>query len=594
MNSEKKSKTILLVENESDVSKVVSKILKKSGYNVITADSGGAAVEIALRNDNPDLILMDIDLGDGFDGTEAARRILQVKEIPIVFHTSHSEQEMVEKVHGITRYGYVIKSSGNFVLQSSIEMAFELFEANKKIKKSEKLFRGLFNNSLNAVALIELIYDEESKITDGIILAINPVFEKCTGLKSENVEGKLYTEVYPDVLKTGNIQKLDEKLRRDEPYFSEVFYKPTGKYFNFTAHEIDKGLIAIVMEDITGEKQAIKSLIENEVKLKSFSLLNNITENIPACVACVNAATLKYEFVNRVYGETFDIRPEIIIGMSVKEIIGNDAFMNALPYIKQACNGEKISYENMIPAKGELRCYNVNYIPLANNHDNIQYLIILAIDITERKISENKINMLLKEKEILIKEVHHRIKNNMSTIAGILFLHSDSIKDPSAVSALQDAESRVHSMMVLYDKLYRSDNFTEMPILEYLTPLVDEIICSLHNNRTIKIEKKIADFVVDSRLLFPLGIIVNELMTNIIKHAFNDRNTGLIIISASAVNGRAVISIKDNGIGLPENYDIKHSSGFGLSLIEMLIEQIDGVIKIENDNGTEFIIEFGL
>lgn len=130
------TKTVLLVEDEAIISIITTKAVKKAGYNIKTANSGEKAVELISGGESIDLILMDIDLGSGIDGTEAARQILSIRNVPIVFHTSHSERDMVEKVKGITRYGYVIKSSGDFVLQSSIEMAFELFEAHRNLEKT--------------------------------------------------------------------------------------------------------------------------------------------------------------------------------------------------------------------------------------------------------------------------------------------------------------------------------------------------------------------------------------------------------------------------------------------------------------------------
>ncbi len=585
-------KTILIVDNDEEVSKVISKILIKAGYRTIIVNSGESAVETALNNRDINLILMDINLGDGIDGAEAARRISLKSDIPIVFHTSHPEQEVVEKVQGITRYGYVIKSSGSYVLQSSIELALDLFEATKKTVKSEKLFRGLFEKSLNAIALIELIYDEQSRIRDGIIIAINPVFEKATGLKNDDIKGRLYTEVNPSVLKTDNIRKLDEVLRRGEPYISEGFYPPMNKYFNFSAHEIEKGLVAIIMEDITAQKRDRESAIENEIKLKSFQLLHQVTDNIPACIACVKAYDLTYEFVNEVYASTFCFSTTELIGMCMKDVVGEDAYSCALPFIERACLGEMVSHESRIPTNAGLRYFKVDVIPQLDESNFVKYLIILAIDITERKLSDEKILNLLKEKEILIKEVHHRIKNNMSTISGILFLQSDAMHDSSAIAALNDAQSRVHSMMVLYDKLYRSDSFIEMPIIDYLNPLIDEIICGFPNSQKVKIEKRIDTFIIDSTLLFPLGIIVNELLTNIMKYAFPDGTPGHIIVSASVINDNAIIVIEDNGSGLPENIDINNSNGFGLCLVGILTEQLKGSIKIERINGTRFILEF--
>ena len=131
-------KTILLVEDDKITSMVISKDIADFGYNIIVSDNGRDAVDIAIQNKEISLILMDIDLGKGIDGTEAARQILEKREIPIIFHTSHTEEEFVSKVKEITRYGYVVKNSGNFVLKSSIEMPFELFEVNPTLQNKKE------------------------------------------------------------------------------------------------------------------------------------------------------------------------------------------------------------------------------------------------------------------------------------------------------------------------------------------------------------------------------------------------------------------------------------------------------------------------
>ena len=130
---EDRKQTIMVVEDEGIIRLATEGTLRRFGYDVVPVASGEAAVSRAAEG-GIDLILMDIDLGKGMDGPEAAQRIMQRKPMPIVFLSSHSEREMVERVRGITRYGYVIKNSGDFVLRSSIEMAFELFDANVKLE----------------------------------------------------------------------------------------------------------------------------------------------------------------------------------------------------------------------------------------------------------------------------------------------------------------------------------------------------------------------------------------------------------------------------------------------------------------------------
>ena len=212
--------------------------------------------------------------------------------------------------------------------------------------------------------------------------------------------------------------------------------------------------------------------------------------------------------------------------------------------------------------------------------------------ITEREHADEKIRTLLTEKELLLKEVHHRIKNNMNTMMSLLSLQAGSVKDAGSVVALTDARRRLQSMMVLYDRLYRSDGFRELSIREYLTPLVHEIVGNFPNKDAVNIETHLDDIVLDSKTLAPIGIVVNELLTNAMKHAFVGDRGGSIRISASLGENRARIAVHDDGIGLPASLDVGTSTGFGLRLVGMLAEQLGGTVRIEREHGTRFTLEF--
>ena len=170
--------------------------------------------------------------------------------------------------------------------------------------------------------------------------------------------------------------------------------------------------------------------------------------------------------------------------------------------------------------------------------------------------SELKIRGMLSEKELILKEVHHRIKNNMNAVSGLLQLQSVTVDNPAAVNALNNAVTRIRSMMVLYDKLYRSDSFIEVSVKLYLPSLIDDIISNFPNRGIVKTDNHIDDFVLDVDRLVPLGIIINELVTNMMKYAFTGRESGCITISASMKEKRAVFLIEDNGNGGPLNRSI--------------------------------------
>lgn len=269
-------KTILLVEDEAIIALSERKSLEKLGYSVVLASNGKEAMERALHGDPPvDLVLMDIDLGSGMDGTEAARRILSERNLPIVFLTAHAEQSSVEKVRGITRYGYIIKNLGNFVLQSSIEMAFELYEAHERLRLEEARLKSLVK------AIPDLVW---LKDREGNYLECNSAFEHLVGLTEEELIGKCDFDLFDD--QTAESYKENDRkalelgsARSNEEW---VIFKVGGSralletiktpMFDDTDRLI--GVLGIG-RDITERKRLERDLIASERKVKDK--LNAIT-----------------------------------------------------------------------------------------------------------------------------------------------------------------------------------------------------------------------------------------------------------------------------------------------------------------------------
>ncbi|MCX6136396.1 MAG: ATP-binding protein [Ignavibacteriales bacterium] len=212
----------------------------------------------------------------------------------------------------------------------------------------------------------------------------------------------------------------------------------------------------------------------------------------------------------------------------------------------------------------------------------------------EREVAAEKIKALLRERENLLKEVHHRIKNNMNVMMSLLSLQADAIKDPNATIVLRDAGNRIRSMMVLYENLYRSEDYGQISAKIYLTHLLDLIVDTFPNSGRIAIENHIDDFMLDANKISPLGIIVNELITNSIKYAFPGERQGLITVAASLRGEKVTVRVEDNGIGIPEFLDIESAPGFGLQLVTMLTKQLDGTMQLVRENGTKFVLDFAM
>ncbi|MDD8012552.1 MAG: PAS domain S-box protein [Acidobacteriota bacterium] len=210
----------------------------------------------------------------------------------------------------------------------------------------------------------------------------------------------------------------------------------------------------------------------------------------------------------------------------------------------------------------------------------------------ERKRWEDAVKRQLEEKSILLKEVHHRIKNNIASIGGLISLRMQSLSNPEAIAVLQDAIGRVDSMRILYDKLLLGGDYKDIPVKNYIESLADTVVALFPGQTTVRLEKRIADFNLDAKRLFPLGIILNELLTNIMKYAFIGKSSGLIRISLTHSGKHVTLTLQDDGSGLPDGFDINESKGFGLMLVKMLSQQLGGSFAIATHKGTRCQVEF--
>jgi two-component sensor histidine kinase len=206
--------------------------------------------------------------------------------------------------------------------------------------------------------------------------------------------------------------------------------------------------------------------------------------------------------------------------------------------------------------------------------------------------AHERIKELLSEKAIMLREVHHRIKNNMSTVYSILSLQCSMVQDPSAKLSLEDAASRVQAMMTLYDSLYLTESYVVTNVAAFLPRLVDDIIKVFNPTIPLVVEKSIDNFTLRQNQLQPLCIIINEILTNSMKYAFVGRERGTISLVVSQSNKYAHIELGDDGIGLPPSIDVGMSGGFGLMLIKNFTSQLGGEVTIERGEGTRYLLGF--
>ena len=226
-------------------------------------------------------------------------------------------------------------------------------------------------------------------------------------------------------------------------------------------------------------------------------------------------------------------------------------------------------------------------------------LVVLAIhDITERKQAEVQLHASLREKEILLREIHHRVKNNLQVISGLLDLQAASSGNPELIEMFHESQSRIRSMALIHEKLYDSKNFARIDLAGYVRGLSQELFQSykISPGKIDLIIQTGDDVYVDINKAIPCGLILNELISNALKHAFSGEEAGTItVIIRKCDNKEIEIVVRDNGLGLPDDVDIHQPRSVGLHLVNGLVKnQLDGQIEVRRDNGTEFRILFPL
>ncbi|PKN78240.1 MAG: hypothetical protein CVU48_08885 [Candidatus Cloacimonetes bacterium HGW-Cloacimonetes-1] len=292
-----------------------------------------------------------------------------------------------------------------------------------------------------------------------------------------------------------------------------------------------------------------------------------------------------------------------LLGYSDRELIGkigyealvqSDDKQSIIQRNQQRQLGISEEYElYMLTKSGETVCFEMKAAPITDASGTVIGSMALCLNITEQKQAKQKIDSLLQEKEMLLREVHHRIKNNMSTISGLLSLQAMEIDNEDAVEALNDARGRVLSMMYIYDKLYRSSDFTHISTADYFRDLINSIKMTFQGICDAEIDTHFGSCSLVSDQLIPLGILLNELITNSFKYAFPDSHKGKITIRCSQdEQGVHILNYSDNGIGISEQYLLQHQESFGMSLVEMLVKQLRGTMDINTDHGTHYTIKY--
>ncbi len=219
--------------------------------------------------------------------------------------------------------------------------------------------------------------------------------------------------------------------------------------------------------------------------------------------------------------------------------------------------------------------------------------VVSVIDISERKEAEVRMRASLAEKEVLLREIHHRVKNNLQVVSSLLFLQSQRFSDPELQTCFLESQSRICSMALAHEQLYQSKNLAEISIKSYIESLVGQLAQVFQSpGQEVCFHLVVEDLPLDIEKVVPCGLLITELLSNAYKHAFEEGQKGQVTISMQGGAGQIELAVADNGVGFPADLDYRQAKTFGLQLITALVNQLGGTLELENNDGTRFGVRF--
>lgn len=501
------------------------------------------------------------------------------------------EVEGVTKT-GNTLYGFVNAHLVGKTIMGMVIDITELKRAEGALHKSEERFRAVAESAVDAIVTTDV---------NGTVLFCNESLGTIFGYSRKEIIGEKLTLLMPDRNKKDYLHELKRFKRSGEHVRIGKILKTTGLKKDGTEFPFEMSLASweslgkhyftAIIRDITESIKTERALRDSEERYRT------LFESDP-----------DYTILITLDGVLIDINPaaEQIIGLSKKELVGKNLLeldilpkenliLNKNKFEKLMKKGNALSYETKIIDKnGEIHWVHVTSTIIKKGRE-CSYILLIGSDITERKLAEDGLKSSLKEKDLLIKEIHHRVKNNLQIISSLLDLQKIYVnKDSAALNVLKGSQNRVISMALVHEMLYQSQDLNRINISNYINNLISNLSYSYEVENFMMPVLSIKDIYLNIETSIPLGLLISELVSNSMKYAFPGEKTGEITITLKWRNNYFQLVISDNGIGLPEDIDFRSvKSSLGLRLVNSLVNQLDGTIELDEDHpGTRYTIEF--
>jgi len=489
----------------------------------------------------------------------------------------------------IDYYKSLAREAGNVRLRETEELSSligELRRTETALRESQERLRLAWDTSPDAFSI--------SRLDNGAYVDVNRGFLDLIGYGREEVVGKSALDLpfwnhlddrWPleSVLrKDGYVRNLKTRIRRKDGELRTVLISAGLMELDGEPH------ILALTKDIEALKKAEDALRESEERYRLLSEHSLVG-------VYLHQGTF-FVYTNPVVEQILGYSTNEMKGMRFWEIIDPDLQEQIKARGLARYRGEKEAsrYESRLVTKaGETRWVEISAV-------SVQYRGKVAtigtfVDVTDRKHAEDQMRASLKEKEILLREIHHRVKNNLAVVNSLLSLHGRFAKNEAVSHMFEDIRQRIRAMAMAHELLYRSENIADVNVSQYIGRLVDHLFASTPDIRTsISQTRDIADVPFGLDTIVPLGFILTELVTNCLKHAFPEGREGEIRIALRSVGEHEFeLVVADNGVGLPEDVDLNNPKSVGLDLVRIFSTQLGGAVEISTGVvGTEVRVRF--
>lgn len=468
-----------------------------------------------------------------------------------------------------------------------------------KLHRSEERFRAVAESAADAILTTD---------SGGEIILFNQSLLDIFGYTREEMLHQPVSILIPPSLRDNFQRRFSEFRITGKHVLSGKTFKSTGLRKDGTEFPFEMSLATwesqgekyntSIIRDITHRWEAEKELKESQNKLKvamdlaklvhwEYDFKSDLFHFDDQFYSLYGTTT------NSIGGATMSPSEyaDKFIPLEEAELVGVE-MAKALETDDPDYNG-KIEH-TIIRADGERRTILVKYGVIKDENGKTIGTYGANQDITERVEAEKSIKESLKEKELLLQEIHHRVKNNLQIISSLLNLQESYVNDPETVEVLKESQNRVLSMAMIHEMLYNSEDLSTINFLEYIQNLVYD----LFNSYILKTDKmqlnlQVDDIYLNIETAVPLGLIISELVSNCLKYAFPEDKKGMITIDFHMIKeGEYQLIIEDDGVGLPQDIDMETTESLGLRLVESLVNQLDGTVELQRKQGTKYLIRF--